>query len=178
MTTATRADAEQLPLSVRRRSAASLASVPKIPPRRRETAPGTQKRAAVVLRRGMKQNEFRRIEEQLDIHSLTSFAVLPGQRRMVMADTPVCGLIVTGGDMDPSHAERDLIVEAVQDTMARAMPVIAMSDAVSLVLEAAGVKGVVAEGRGVMLHGDNVRVLESAKELDEAIKLMAKLTPR
>jgi len=178
MTSATRADAVQLSISAHRRSAASLASVPKIPPRRRETAPGTQKRAAVVLRRGMKQSEFRHIEEQLDLHNLTSFAVLPGQRRMVMADTPVCGLIVTGGDMDPSHAERDLIVEAVQDTRARGMPVIAMSDAVGLVLEAAGVKGVVAEGRSVMLHGETVRVLESAKEVDEAIKLMAKLQPR
>lgn len=173
MSTVARAEADHSPFSIRR-----LTSVPKIPPRRRETAPGTQKRAAVVLRRGMRQSEFRHIESQLDLHDLTSFAVLPGQRRMVMADTPVCGLIVTGGDMDPTHAERELILEAVRDTMARGMPVIAMSDVVALVLEAANVKGVVAEGRSVMLHGESARVLENAKEVDEAIKLMAKLTPR
>ncbi len=125
----------------------------------------------------MKQTEFRQIEAQLDVHALTCLPVLAGQRRMTVAETPVCGFIVTGGDMDPSHAERDMIAEGVRDTLERKIPVLALSDAVSIVLEAAGVQGAVAEGRAVLIH-DGVRVLETAKEVDDAIKLMAKSGPR
>lgn len=175
--TALRADAEQAPLSARRRAVASLVRAPSIPPRRKDSLQTETKRVAVVLRRGMKQSEFRHVEEQLDVHNLTCLPVLAGQRRMTVSDTPVCGFIVTGGDMDPTHAERDLIVSAVAETMERGVPVVALSEAVALVLEAAGVHGAVADGRAVLLH-DGVRVLESAREIEDAVKLMAKSPAR
>lgn len=178
MSTAPRADAEQAPLSMRRRAVASLVRAPSIPPRRKDSLQTETKRVAVVLRRGMRQGEFRHVEEQLDAHNLTCLPVLAGQRRMTVSDTPVCGFIVTGGDMDPSHAERDLIAATVRETLERDIPVMAMSEAVPLVLEAAGVHGAVAEGRGVLLQKDEVRVLETARGVAEAVKLMAKSAAR
>jgi hypothetical protein len=80
--------------------------------------------------------------------------------------------------MDPSHAERDLIMATVRETLDRDIPVVAMSEAVPLVLEAAGVQGAVAEGRGVMLRRDGVRLLNSRRELADAVKLMAKSAAR
>ena len=174
----TTADAEQAPLSARRRAVASLVRAPSIPPRRKDSLMTETKRVAVVLRRGMKQSEFRHVEEELDMHHLTCLPVLAGQRRMTVSDTPVCGFIVTGGDMDPSHAERDLIMSTVRETMDRDIPVVAMSEAVPLVLEAAGVKGAVAGGRSVMLTRDNVRVLETHRGIGEAVKLMSKSSAR
>ncbi len=178
MSTAPRADAERAPLSARRHAVSALVRAPSIPPRRKDSLMSETKRVAVVLRRGMKQSEFRHVEEQLDMHNLTCLPVLAGQRRMTVSDTPVCGFIVTGGDMDPSHAERDLIMATVRETLEREIPVVAMSEAVPLVLEAAGVHGAVAEGRSVMLQQDNVRVLNSARELADAVKLMAKAPAR
>lgn len=178
MSTAPRADAEQAPLSARRRAVASLVRAPSIPPRRKDSLMTETKRVAVVLRRGMKQSEFRQVEEHLGEFNLTCLPVLAGQRRMTVADTPVCGFIVTGGDMDPSHAERDLILGTVRETLDRDIPVMAMSEAVPLVLEAAGVRGAVAQGRSVLLHGEEVRVLESARGIGEAVKLMAKSAAR
>ncbi len=178
MSTAPRADFEQAPMSARRHSVAALVRAPSIPPRRKDSLQTETKRVAVVLRRGMKQSEFRHVEEQLDLHNLTCLPVLAGQRRMTVSDTPVCGFIVTGGDMDPSHAERDLIMATVRETMERDIPVMAMTDAVSLVLEAAGVQGAVVEGRSVLLHRETVRVLDSKREIGDAVKLMAKSAAR
>jgi len=178
MSTAQRADAEQIPLSARRHAVSALVRAPSIPPRRKDSLMSETKRVAVVLRRGMKQSEFRHVEEELDLHNLTCLPVLAGQRRMTVSDTPVCGFIVTGGDMDPSHAERDLILSTVRETMDREIPVVAMSDAVPLVLEAAGVRGAVAGGRSVMLHQGGVRVLETHRGIGEAVKLMAKAPSR
>ena len=178
MSTAPRADAEQVPLSARRHAVSALVRAPSIPPRRKDSLMTETKRVAVVLRRGMKQSEFRHVEEQLDLHNLTCLPVLAGQRRMTVSDTPVCGFIVTGGDMDPSHAERDLILATVRETLEREIPVVAMSDAVPLVLEAAGVKGAVAAGRGVLLQKDTVRVLETTRGIGEAVKIMSKLAAR
>lgn len=178
MSTAPRADSERAPLSARRHAVASLVRAPSIPPRRKDSLMTETKRVAVVLRRGMKQSEFREVEEQLDMHNLTCLPVLAGQRRMTVADTPVCGFIVTGGDMDPSHAERDLIMATVRETLDREIPVVAMSEAVPLVLEAAGVQGAVAEGRSVTLHRNSVRVLNSSRDLADVVKLMAKAPAR
>jgi hypothetical protein len=172
------ADLEQPPFAARRRAVASLVRAPSIPPRRKDSLMTETKRVAVVLRRGMKQSEFRHVEEQLDEFNLTCLPVLAGQRRMTVSDTPVCGFIVTGGDMDPSHAERELIMSTVRETLERDIPVVAMSDAVPLVLEAAGVKGAVAAGRGVLLQRDNVRVLEFTRGIGEAVKLMSKSAAR
>jgi hypothetical protein len=177
MSTHMRADAEEVSTTARRRAVAALVRAPRIPQRRRETTPETIKRAAVVLRRGMKQSEFRQIEAQLDAHDLTCLPVLAGQRRMAVSETPVCGFIITGGDMDPSNAERELIGDAVRDTIERDVPVLAMSEAVGMVLDAAGVQGAVAGGRAILLH-KGVRVLESAKDVDDAIKFMAKSPAR
>jgi len=178
MSTAPRADAEQIPLSARRHAVSVLVRAPSIPPRRKDSLMTETKRVAVVLRRGMKQSEFRHVEEQLDLYNLTCLPVLAGQRRMTVADTPVCGFIVTGGDMDPSHAERDLILTTVRETLDRDIPVMAMTDAVALVLEAAGVQGAVAEGRSVLLHRNTVRVLDTSREIEDGVKLMAKSAAR
>lgn len=178
MSSTSRADAESAPLSARRRAVASLARAPSIPPRRKDSIQTEIKRAAVVLRRGMKQTEFRHVEEQLDLYNLTCLPVLAGQRRMTVSDTPVCGFIVTGGDMDPSHAERDLIMSSVRETMDRGIAVLALSEAVPLVLEAAGVEGAVADGCSVLLQDENVRVLEKGSQIEDAIKLMAKSAAR
>jgi hypothetical protein len=174
MSSTYRADEERSPISAQRRAVASLVRAPSIPPRRKDSIQTEIKRAAVVLRRGMKQTEFRHVEEQLDLYNLTCLPVLAGQRRMTVSDTPVCGFIVTGGDMDPSHAERDLIMTSVRETMDRGVPVLAMSEAVPLVLEAAGVEGAVAEGCAVLLQDAGVRVLEKGAAINDAIKLMAK----
>ena len=129
MSTEARADAE-IPFTPRRTGISALVRAPSIPPRRKDSLMSETKRVAVVLRRGMKQTEFRNVEEQLDMHNLTCLPVLAGQRRMTVSDTPVCGFIVTGGDMDPSHAERDLIMGTVRETLDRDIPVVAMSEAV------------------------------------------------
>ena len=178
MPSTNRADVEEEPLSARRRAVASLVSAPSIPPSRKDSIQTEIKRAAVVLRRGMKQTEFRHIEGQLDLYNLTCLPVLAGQRRMTISDTQVCGLIVTGGDMDPSHAERDLIMSAVAETLERGVPVMALSDAVPLVLEAAGVEGAVADGCAVLLQDGGVRVLEKDRQIDDAIKQMSKAPAR
>jgi hypothetical protein len=40
------------------------------------------------------------------------------------------------------------------------------------------VKGAVAAGRSVMLHAQSVRLLETSRELADAVKLMAKSAAR
>lgn len=156
-----------------RRALAALTRAPTIPVRKTRLAPIAAKRAAVVLRRGMRPLEFRRIEEALEAQSLTCVPVIVGQRRNTLADTPVCGLIVTGGDLEPSAAERDMILDSVSDMLARGAPVIALSNAIELVAEAAAVdqrpKG---EAHGMLVH-DGVRFLDSAPQLNAAIKKMA-----
>jgi len=158
---------------LRRRSATSLARAPSIPQRRRaEISAATAKRVAVVLRRGMRQSEFRSVEQHLSAHDLVCAPILAGQRK-ASAEGAVCGLIITGGDMEPSNVERDLIATAVAQMLERGAPVLAMSEAVPHVVEAAG--GVYAGNAplGVLVHG-GVQLLETPKDVEDAFKLMAK----
>jgi len=158
--------------AAKRQSVAVLTRAPKIPRRKSTEATGI-KRAAVVLRRGMRPLEFRQVEDQLEKHGLSSLPVLPGQRKMHVADVPVCGLIVTGADVDVTHAERDMIEEAVRIVMQRGGPVLAFSDAAEMVLEAAGLERPTGEAVAILVH-NGVRALASQKAIEDAIKLIAK----
>jgi hypothetical protein len=161
-----------------RRSVASLVRVPSIPRRnQREISQANAKRQAIVLRRGMKQSEFRHDEAQMDVHSLISLPVLAAQRRGPSVDTPVCGVVITGGDMMPSPAEREMIQDTVRNARERGVPVLALSDAATLALEAAGMVGGVAADHAVLI-GDEVRVLSSRREIEDAIKQISRLPLR
>lgn len=161
----------------RRRAAASLARAPSIPQRKRaDMAPSLARRVAVILRRGMRQSEFREIEAHLSANDLVCAPVLAGQRR-ANGEGPLCGLVVTGGDIEPSAAERDLIATAVKQAIERGAPVLALSEAVAHVVEAAGGLYAGQAPRGVLVH-NGVRLLETSRDLEGAFRLMAKSPPQ
>lgn len=171
------ADAAKASLHARH-SVASLARAPAIPRRnQREISQANAKRLAIVLRRGMKQSEFRHVEAQMDAHSLISLPVLAAQRRGPGVEAPVCGVVITGGDMMPSPAERELIQDTVRHARERGVTVLALSDAATLALEAAGFVGGVAADHAVLI-GDEVRVLSTRREIEDAIKQMSRLPMR
>jgi len=171
------ADGGDTPFTARR-SVAALTRVPSIPRRnQREAMQGVQKRAAIVLRRGMKQTEFRHVEAQLAKHMLTSLPVLVAQKRGAVADTPVCGLIVTGGDMAPTQAEHDMILDAVRVVRERDLPVLALSDAAALACEALNIDLQEGGALALLIDGD-VRPLTTQREIDDAIKLIARAPQR
>ncbi len=174
MSTADAAD----PMLRARKGISALTRAPAIPRRnQREIAQANAKRLAIVLRRGMKQSEFRHVEAQMDEHSLVSLPVLAAQRRGASVESPVCGVVITGGDMMPSPQERELILDTVRHARERDVPVLALSDAASLALEAAGIVGGVAQDHSVLI-GEEVRVLSSRREIEEAIKQIARLPMR
>jgi hypothetical protein len=158
----------------RRNSVAVLARAPRIPRRKSTEEPGVNKRAAVVLRRGMRPLEFRQVEEQIEKLGLTSLPVLPGQRKMHIADTAVCGLIVTGSDVEPSYPEREMIEEAVRTVLERGGPVVAFSDAAEMVLTAAGLDALEGPALAVLVHNKTARALTTQKQVEDAMKQMAK----
>lgn len=158
----------------------ALTRAPAIPRRnQREIAQANAKRLAIVLRRGMKQAEFRHIESLMDQHTLVSLPVLAAQRRGPGLESPVCGVVITGGDMMPSPAERDLIQDTVRHARSRDVPVLALSDAAALALEAAGVTGGVAADHAVYIAApDDVRVLSTQREIEDIIKQISRLPMR
>lgn len=170
MTTAD--NAVTTPLLKSRRAAAKLARPPSIP-KRRIAEPAVTKRAAVVLRRGMRPLEFRQVEEQLEGLRLVSLPVLSGQRRLPLTETPVCGLIVTGSDFEPSPVERAMIEEAVCHVHGAGGPVIALSDAAHLVLETLDLPPLQGDAvAGVLVHG-GVQTLANAAQFEGAMKVLA-----
>lgn len=165
-------------MSRARRAAAALARAPSIPVRKpRDHSAAATKRAAIVLRRGMKPTEFRHLESQFEAHELGSLPVVVAQKRGTVAETPVCGLVVTGGDMQPTHAEREMILDAVRVVRERGLPVLALSDAAALACEALGLD--LAEGGALALFIDaEARPLKTQREIDEAIKFIARAPQR
>ena len=107
----------------------------------------------------------------------SSLPVLAAQRRGPGLESPVCGVVITGGDMMPSPAERELIQETVRHAREREVPVLALSDAAALALEAAGIVGNVAADHAVLIS-DDVRVLSSRREIEDAIKQISRLPMR
>ncbi|MEZ5962076.1 MAG: hypothetical protein R3C30_16880 [Hyphomonadaceae bacterium] len=103
---------------------------------------------------------------------LVSLPVLPGQRKMHVTSIPVCGLIVTGSDFEASLAERAMIEEAVRHVHAAGAPVLALSDAAPLVLEALNMAPMEA-GAGILVHTD-VQALATSAHVERALKVMAK----
>jgi len=144
-----------------------------IPQRRQKsTLMAQRKRAAVVLRRGMNHAEFRQIEARLEALDLVFMPILAERRGAAAADGAFCGLIVTGGDRLPSPKEREMIADTVQQTVERKAPVLALSDAVEMVLDAAGYDPAEEGACAVLIHR-GVRTLRTPKEIDEAIAMMA-----
>jgi hypothetical protein len=132
------------------------------------------KRAAVVLRRGMRQADFRRIEMRLDRNELASLPIIvgPGGRAGLVPDTPLCGLIITGSDGVVHADERRSLEDIVRNAADRDVPILAMSDAAPLALAAAGREPI--EGNpGAVLIGRSVSVLSSRSDIDKAIDRMA-----
>lgn len=170
MTTAKHAVPQSLSKS--RRVVAQLAQAPRIP-RRRNIEPVSQKRAAVVLRRGMRPLEFRQVEEQMEALGLISLAVLPSQRKLQITSTPVCGLIVTGSDLDASLIERAMIDEVVHHVRNAGAPVLALSDAAPLVLEALDMAQTEEPAAaGVLIH-HRAQPLETCAHIERALKVIA-----
>jgi hypothetical protein len=144
-----------------------------IPQRRQKsTLMAQRKRAAVVLRRGMNHAEFRQIEARLEALDLVFMPILAERRGAAAADGAFCGLIITGGDRLPSPKEREMIADTVQQTVERKAPVLALSDAVEMVLDAAGFDPAKEGVCAVLIHR-GVRELKTPKEVDEAIAMMA-----
>jgi hypothetical protein len=159
-------------MSASRRAVAALARAPAIPRRRAAEAPAPS-RAAIILRRGMRPLEFRRIEDLLDRFSIVSLPIVPGQRKGSLTDAPVCGLIITGSDLDVSTIERDMIATAVADMAARGRPILAFTDGVDLVFEALGREPPRGEYQAVLVGAED-RVLTTTRQVEDAFKAMAK----
>lgn len=143
-----------------------------------ETA-GYGKRAAVVLRRGMRQAEFHSVEARLNRNHLSSLAVLVGTngKGASVPDAPLCGLIVTGSDSATHAVERAVLIEVVRDALGRELPVLAISDAVPLALSAAGMEPPSSPHQAVLI-GDEVRALQAHVDIERAIDSMATAPPR
>jgi hypothetical protein len=129
------------------------------------------KRAAIVLRRGMRQNEFRRIEMRMTHNSLSSLPIVIGNRRSEVPET-VCGLIVTGSSAIAHAEERSCLAEIIREALGRQLPVLAISDATPIVLGEAGYEQPDGEHAAVLV-GEGVQVLKSRRDIDQAIDMMA-----
>lgn len=165
--------APKAPKAKRHAALAQLARAPSIPRRRaKDAAPDAPKHVGVVLRRGMSQTEFRHIEGQLVAHGMSFLPILAGQRRPTFESAKVCGLVITGGEMAPTYDEQHIIATAVTQTIERNAPVLALSDAAGLALEAAGLEAPAGGFEAVLIHR-GVRALKTQREVDEAIKAMA-----
>ncbi len=141
----------------------------------RRVAPLEAKRAAVILRRGMRQSEFRLLGAEFGARALTITPVLAGPNGDREAKRPdLCGLVVTGADGMPSPSELHTIDRAVRDMVARKLPVLALTEAVEPVLRAAGYapaeEGVLA---ALIVNGE-LTLCRTQKELGAAIDVIAK----
>lgn len=164
--------------SLTRTRSASLARAPSIPLRRQGDAPA-QKRIGIVLRRGMLQREYRQVEARLDARNVTRHAIMFGHKKTAPTEgAALCGLIITGGDMTPTADERALIVEAVQDSIRREAPVLALSDAAAIALEAAGLETPAGQHCAVLIDRRGVHLLLTPKEIDAVIDQMTHVPMR
>lgn len=147
--------------------------------RTRSDAAQEGKRAAVVLRAGMRQAEFRRIEARMMSHQLASLPIIVGgnARAGAVPEALLCGVIVTGSEGLTRADERAGVVEIVREALKRKAPVLALSDAVELAMEAAGKAAPTDAHLGVLIDGD-VRLLATRADIDRAIDAMAASTPR
>lgn len=137
------------------------------------------KRAAVVLRPGMRQSEFRRVEVRMSRNHLSSLPIIIGAnaKHAGVPDAPLCGLIVTGSDAVTHPTERAGLFEIVRDAMERDVPVLAISDAAPLALSAAACEPPRAPFQAVLIR-DEVHGLAARADIDRAIDMMAAAPPR
>ena len=137
------------------------------------------KRAAVVLRPGMRQSEFRRVDLRLDRNHLAKLPIFVGAnaRRVSVPDAPLCGLVVTGSDGVAHRAECAGLAEIVRDALDRKVPILALSDAAPIALAAAGCEPPTAPHQAIFI-GDGVEGLSARADIDRAIDMMAALPPR
>lgn len=134
------------------------------------------KRAAIVLRRGMRQPEFRRVEQRLDRNNLTSLPIVVGTKHATIPET-LCGLIVTGSSAVSHPDERACLSTIIRDAVEREVPVLAMSDAAPLALAATGF-GCDGQNASAVLIDGSVTLLSNRREVDRAIDTMAGLASR
>ena len=151
----------------------ALARTMRIAPtkRTRTDANREAKRAAVVLRRGMRQTEFRRLEMSMDRNNMSTLPIVVGNKKADVPET-VCGLIVTGSSAVAHPDERLCLAEIVRTAIDRQLPVLAMSDAAPLVLGVSGLDQVDDRHSAVLISGE-VRLLKSRRDIDQAIDMMA-----
>lgn len=140
----------------------------------------TAKRAGVVLRRGMREDEYRRVEMRLNENDLTTMPIIIGQgsKGPAVPDAPLCGLIVTGSEAVVHPEARESLSSIVRDAAERKVPILAMSDAVPLVLEAIGREAPRGRCNAILVGKTTVTGLTTRREIDTAIDDMAASRPR
>lgn len=136
------------------------------------------KRIAVVLRPGMKQDEFRCIDLRLTRNKLITLAVLTGNKAARPPDTPLCGLIITGSDAVTHPAQRRRLEQLVNDARQRDLPVLALSDSAMLALGASGFETEDETDHRAVLIDDGVTWLHSRRDVDRAIDALARSPAR
>jgi hypothetical protein len=126
----------------------------------------------------MKVREFRRLEDRLAARHLVGVGLFAGNGTSSIHHVPaICGLVVTGANVTPTKRERDALTAALRETIAHEVPVLALSNAVGLAMEAAGIDPAEDGCRAVFLH-HVVRFLDSEREIDQAIDQMARSPSR
>lgn len=152
-----------------------LASALRIAPAKRAgAAQETEKKyVAIVLRPGMRQSEFRRIERRLARHKLASLPVLVGASgRKNPPNAPICGMIVVGSHAPVRPHEQSDLAAAVRDASERAAPILALSDAAPLALNALGEPEPEKPLTAVLIT-DGVKTLAAQSDIDRAVDLIA-----
>lgn len=147
-----------------------------IAPRKRR-ALAVPKCVGLVLRPGMKQREFRRVEQRLDRNRLASLPVIVGaSAKRSTLNTPICGLVVVGSDAALRAEDQHGLESIVRDAIERQAPVLALSDAVPIALSALGEPLLERDCAGVLI---NKRVERLAyADIDRAIDRIGAGPPR
>lgn len=145
--------------------------------RRRAATDPESKCVAVVLRPGMRQREYRRVERRLEKNRMTTIPVIVGApAKRAGASPPICGVIIVGSKGMARRADQSGLEAVVQDAAERDTPILALSDAGPLALAALG-KAAPDEPCAGVLIGDDIEPLK-AEDIDRAIDRMGAATPR
>jgi hypothetical protein len=131
------------------------------------------KRVGVVLRKGMRQTEFRRIDMRMSQHDLATAPIVIGGKNSALTDTALCGLIVTGSDAICHPAEVEQLAGLIRAARERTVVVVALSNAAPIALAAMGLQPT--EGNfGVLIDGATATALTTQRDADRAIDLLAR----
>ncbi len=149
------------------------AHVLRIGPQKRTKADEVReiRRAAIVLRRGMRPTEFRNVETALDRNNVMKLPIVVGDNRSVVPDA-LCGLIVTGADSVAHPVERARLAAIIREAVRREVPVLAISDAAPVALAACSLDRGEENHAGILIDGA-VTVLADPRQIDRAIDTIA-----